>query len=97
MAGGVLAGLLGPQTAKWTVDALAVTFAGVYLASTLYSAGVMALIQLVRIPRLSAAERAEPGRPMSEIVKQPAYRVALASSVFGYAVMTLTMSAHRSR
>jgi MFS family permease len=93
MAGGVLAGLLGPQTAKWTVDALAVTFAGVYLASTIYSAGVMALIQLVRIPRLSAAERAEPGRPISEIIRQPAYRVALASSVFGYAVMTLTMSA----
>lgn len=93
MAGGVLAGLLGPQTAKWTVDALAVTFAGVYLASTIYSALVMVLIQAVRIPRLTAAERAEPGRPMSEIITQPAYRVALASSVFGYAVMTLTMSA----
>lgn len=93
MAGGVLAGLLGPQTAKWTVDALAVTFAGVYLASMLYSGAVTMLIQLVRIPRLSAAERAEPGRPMSEIIKQPAYRVALISSVFGYAVMTLTMSA----
>jgi len=93
MAGGVLAGLLGPQTAKWTVDALVVTFAGVYLASTVYSAAVMALIQFVRIPRLTAAERAEPGRPMSEIIAQPAYRVALASSVFGYAVMTLTMSA----
>lgn len=93
MAGGVLAGLLGPQTAKWTVDALAVTFAGVYLASTVYSALVTGLIQFVRIPRLTAAERAEPGRPMSEIIRQPAYRVALASSVFGYAVMTLTMSA----
>jgi MFS family permease len=53
----------------------------------------MVLIQAVRIPRLTAAERAEPGRPMSEIIKQPTYRVALASSVFGYAVMTLTMSA----
>jgi len=93
MAGGVLAGLLGPQTAKWTVDALVVTFAGVYVASAVYSAIVMLLIQLVQIPRLSAAERAEPGRPMSEIMKQPTYRVALASSVFGYAVMTLTMSA----
>lgn len=93
MAGGVLAGLLGPQTAKWTVDALAVTFAGVYLASAVYSAAVTGLIQFVRIPRLSAAERAEPGRPMSEIIRQPSYRVALASSVFGYAVMTLTMSA----
>ena len=30
---------------------------------------------------------------MTVIAGQPAYRVALASSVFGYAVMTLTMSA----
>jgi MFS family permease len=94
MAGGVLAGLLGPQTAKWAVDWLApVTFAGVYLASAGFSIAVVALVQLVRIPRLSAAERAGGGRPMAEIARQPVYRVALASSVFGYAVMTLTMSA----
>jgi hypothetical protein len=30
---------------------------------------------------------------MAVIARQPAYRVALAASVFGYAVMTLTMSA----
>jgi MFS family permease len=94
MAGGVLAGFLGPQTAKWAVDWLApVTFAGVYLASAGFSIAVAALVQLVRIPRLSAAERAGGGRPMAVIARQPVYRVALASSVFGYAVMTLTMSA----
>jgi MFS family permease len=94
MAGGVLAGLIGPQTAKWAVDWLApVTFAGVYLASSCFSVLVLALVQLVRIPTLSAAERSEAGRPITVIMRQPAYRVALASSVFGYAVMTLTMSA----
>jgi MFS family permease len=54
---------------------------------------MLGIVQLVRIPRLSAEERAGGGRPMRTIVRQPAYRVALASSVFGYAVMTLTMSA----
>ena len=94
MAGGVLAGFVGPQVAKWSVDWLApVTFAGVYVAMAVFSVAVLALVQLVRIPRLSAAERAEQGRPMSVIARQPAYRVALASSVFGYSVMTLTMSA----
>ena len=94
MAGGVLAGLIGPQVAKWSVDWLApVTFAGVYVAMAGFSIAVLALVQLVRIPRLSAEERATQGRPMSEIARQPAYRVALAASVFGYAVMTLTMSA----
>ncbi len=94
MAGGVLAGLLGPQVAKSAADWLApVTFAGVYLASSAFSLAVLALVQLVRIPRLTAEELASGGRPMREIARQPAYRVALASSVFGYAVMTLTMSA----
>ena len=93
MAGGVLAGFLGPQTAKWSVDWLPVAFAGVYLASSVFSIAVMALVQFIQIPRLSAQERGSGGRPMAQIVRQPAYRVALTSSVFGYAVMTLTMSA----
>jgi MFS family permease len=57
-----------------------------------FSIAVLSLVQLVRIPRLSAADRAARGRPMREITRQPNYRVALASSVFGYAVMTLTMT-----
>jgi MFS family permease len=94
MAGGVLAGVLGPQTAKWAVDWLApVTFAGVYLTASAFSVAVLALVQLLRIPRLSTEERKAEGRPIAEIARQPAYRVAVASSVFGYAVMTLTMSA----
>jgi len=94
MAGGVLAGVIGPEAAKWSVDWLApVTFAGVYLGMAVFSLAVLALMQLLRIPRLSGAERAAAGRPMLQILRQPAYRVALAASVFGYAVMTLTMSA----
>ena len=59
MAGGVLAGFLGPQVAKWSVDWLApVTFAGIYVAMAGFSIAVLALVQLVRIPGLSAADRA---------------------------------------
>jgi MFS family permease len=94
MAGGVLAGFLGPETAKHAVDFLhPVTFAGVYVMVAAFSAGVLALIQFLRVPGLTAAERKSGGRPMREIVRQPAYLVALTSSMFGYAVMTLVMSA----
>jgi hypothetical protein len=83
-----------PQTAKLAVDWLQpVPFAGIYLAMAGFSVAIGLLVQLIRIPRLSAAERAAGGRPMTLIARQPAYRVALAASVFGYAVMTLTMSA----
>jgi MFS family permease len=94
MAGGVVAGFLGPQTAKWAVDMLApVTFAGVYVMVAVFSALVLGVVQLLRIPPLSVADKAEGGRPMAEIVRQPAYIVALASSMFGFATMTLVMSA----
>jgi MFS family permease len=94
MAGGVLAGLLGPQVAKWAVGWLApVTFAGVYLAMASFSLGVLVLVQGLRIATLTREQRGATGRPLGTIMRQPAYRVALASSVCGYAVMTLTMSA----
>src|SRR5215467_8597863 len=94
MAGGVVAALIGPQAAKWAVDWLApVTFAGVYVGMAGFSAIVLVLVQLLRIPGLTAAERATGGRSLATIARQPAFRVALASSVFGYAVMTITMSA----
>jgi len=94
MAGGVLAGLLGPQTAKWAVHWLdPLVFAGCYVMVSVFSLGVLGLAQFLRIPGLTKEQRSEGGRPMSQIVRQPAYIVALISSMFGYGVMTLVMSA----
>jgi MFS family permease len=94
MAGGLAAGFIGPQIAKWTVDWFApVTFMGVYVAVAITGAVSMLLLQLLRIPRLTSAERSEGGRPLAEIMRQPAYIGALISSMFGYGVMTLVMSA----
>ena len=94
MAGGIAAGFIGPQIAKWTVDWFApVTFMGVYIAITITGALSVLLLQLLRIPNLTAAERAEGGRPLSEIARQPVYIAAVISSMFGYGVMTLVMSA----
>jgi len=94
MAGGVLAGLLGPQTAKWAVHWLdPLVFAGCYVMVSVFSAGVLVLAQFLRIPGLTKEQKSEGGRPMAVIVRQPAYIVALISSMFGYGVMTLVMSA----
>jgi MFS family permease len=94
MAGGVLAGFIGPQTAKWSVDLLApITYAGVYVMVMVFSALVLLVVQGLAIPPLTAAQKAEGGRPLREIMRQPTYMVALAASMFGFAVMTLVMSA----
>lgn len=94
MAGGVLAGIIGPQTAKWSVDLLApLTFAGVYVMVAVFSALILIVVQALNIPDLTAAEKSEGGRPLLEIMRQPTYVVALTSSMFGFAVMTLVMAA----
>ena len=94
MAGGVVAGLVGPQLAKWTVHWFdPVAFMGVYVAVALVSLVSLFVVQWVRIPGLTITERAVGGRSLAEIARQPAYPVALISSMFGYAVMTLVMSA----
>ena len=94
MAGGVVAGIVGPQTAKWAVHWLdPVVFAGVYLITMVFAGAAIIVIQGIRIPHLTKAQLAEGGRSMTEIMRQPAYIVALTSSMFGYGVMTLIMSA----
>jgi len=94
MLGGVIAGFAGPQLAKWSVDWFApVTFKGVYVTIALVSLVSMVVVQFLRIQPLSASERASGGRPLRAIAAQPTYRVALVSSMLGYGVMTLIMSA----
>ncbi len=94
MAGGVLAGIIGPQTAKWAVGWFhPVLFAGVYVMTGIFCLGMLALVQFVRIPPPSATDHGRGGRPMRQILRQPVFQTAVISSMFGYAVMTLVMSA----
>jgi len=94
MAGGVIAGLVGPQLAKWTVHWFdPIAFMGVYVAVALVSLVSLAVVQGLRIPQLTVEERAAGGRSLAQIARQPAFPVAIISSMFGYAVMTLVMTA----
>ncbi len=93
MAGGVAAGFIGPELAKYTVDWFApVTFMGVFVSLCLVAVVLMVLLQALSIPPLTVAEKAKGGRPLAEIAKQPAFMTAVMSSMFGYAVMTLVMT-----
>jgi MFS family permease len=95
MAGGVLAGFLGPQLAKWGYQLFeAVRFAGVYVFIALLGATIALLVQLIRIPNAKdESASAAPPRPIGEIMRQPLFVTAVVTSMFGYAVMTLVMSA----
>lgn len=94
MAGGVLAALLGPTLAKWSYDLFApVLFAGGYAVIAVLTLLSVVLLQLVEIPRPSAEDRKDSGRPLGEIVRQPKFITAAISAAAGYGTMSLVMTA----
>ncbi len=93
MAGGLVGGILGPQTSKLTKDVLPAEFLGSYLALIGFCILALTLQRMMDIPRLTAAEQKDQGRPLSEIARQPAFIVAVLSGMIGYGVMNLLMTA----
>lgn len=93
MAGGLVGGILGPQTSKLTKDILPAEFLGSYLALIGFCVVALALQRMMDIPRLTAAEQKDQGRPLAEIARQPAFIVAVLSAMIGYGVMNLLMTA----
>ena len=94
LAAGIVGGVLGPESTKFTKELFApYSFLGTYLAVIVLCAIVILLLTQLRIPELTAEERQEKGRPLSEIVRQPVFFVAVLGAMVGYAVMNLVMTA----
>jgi len=93
LAGGLLAAVIGPELAKHTLHWLdPVVFAGSYLSLIGLYALSFCLVAFVRIPTLSAEERRHSGRPLLEILRQPACIAAILASAIGYGSMSLVMT-----
>ena len=93
MAGGLVGGVIGPQTSKLTKDFFGTEFLATYLALIGFCLIALVLQRMMNIPRLTAAEQKEQGRPLREIARQPAFLVAVLSAMVGYGVMNLLMTA----
>jgi MFS family permease len=93
VAGGLVGGILGPTTSRFTKDLLPTTYLGAYLVLILILVLVMLVLTQLRIPRPTEKEAHEGGRPLLQIMTQPAYIVAVLASGFGYGIMNLLMTA----
>ncbi|QCO16213.1 MFS transporter [Azospirillum brasilense] len=93
MAGGVFAGVIGPQLVTVTMD---VWPPHLFLATFLAQAAVAAVSALVligvRLPMPTAAESAG-GRPLGVIVRQPRFLTAVLCGVVSYLLMNFIMTA----
>jgi MFS family permease len=92
-AGGVLAAVLGPQIANHSRALLPqATYAGGYLAIAGLCALALVLVQFAALPKPTAEERREIGRPLGRIVRQLALLVAVFCGMVAYGSMNLVMS-----
>ena len=92
MAGGVFAGVLGPQLVQWTMDIWPP-----YLFA--FSFVVQAAVALVAMAILSGVDAPKPapsdlhgGRPLFEIVRQPRFMAAVICGIVSYPMMNLVMT-----
>jgi MFS family permease len=92
LAGGLVGGILGPTSSRWTIDLLTPKFMGAYLVLIGFALMTMILLRFIRIPAPSAAEQAASGRPLSAIVAQPKFIVAVMAGAIGYGVMNFLMT-----
>ncbi len=94
LAGGVVAGFIGPQIAKLTRTLFSGTeFLGAYLSASALLIVSMLLLSFLRIPPPAPQTVPGSGRPLGEIIAQPRFLVAVLSSMIGYGTMTLLMTA----
>jgi MFS family permease len=94
MAGGLFAGILGPQLVIFTKDLMPpYLFAVSYIGQAAFAiaAGLIILV-FFRAPGLAHFGSAKAGRPISEIARQPRFIVAVVCGVASYALMNLMMT-----
>ncbi|RDW14045.1 MFS transporter [Paracoccus thiocyanatus] len=93
MAGGVFAGVIGPQLVTYTMNLWQpYTFVATFVAQAAVAA-LSALILLgVRLPRPTAQE-ATGGRPLALIARQPRFIIAVICGVVSYLLMNFLMTA----
>lgn len=93
MAGGVFAGVLGPQLVTHTMHLWEpYTFAATYVAQAAVAALSAAILAGVDLPRPAAADLGA-GRPLSTIARQPRFILAVVCGLISYLIMNFLMTA----
>jgi MFS family permease len=93
MAGGVLAGVVGPQLVTATMNLWPpYMFAATFVAQAVVAVLSAVVLIGVRLPMPTAAEIAG-GRPLIEIVRQPRFVIAALCGAVSYTLMNFLMTA----
>ena len=92
MAGGVFAGVLGPQLVQWTMDIWPpYLFAFSFVAQAVVAVVAMAVLSGVDAPKPAPSD-IHGGRPLLTIARQPQFIAAALCGVISYPMMNLVMT-----
>ncbi len=92
MAGGVFAGVLGPQLVQWTMDIWPpYLFAFSFVVQAAVALVAMAIVSGVDAPKPAPADL-HGGRPLLRIARQPRFIAAALCGVIAYPMMNLVMT-----
>ena len=92
MAGGVFAGVLGPQLVQWTMNIWPpYLFAFSFVIQAVVALVAMEVLSGIDAPKPAAADL-HGGRPLLEIVRQPRFIAAALCGVIAYPMMNLVMT-----
>jgi len=92
MAGGVFAGVLGPQLVQWTMNIWPpYLFAFSFVVQAVVALVAMAVLAGIDAPRPAPADL-HGGRPLLEIVRQPRFIAAALCGIIAYPMMNLVMT-----
>lgn len=92
MAGGVVAGVIGPQLVTWTMDMwIPYKFAATFIVQAAVAALSALLLLGVKLPMPTLIEQAG-GRPLSVIARQPRFVAAAISGAVAYMLMNFLMT-----
>lgn len=93
LAGGLVGGIVGPAVSRWTRELAQPTYLATYASLAIFCLAAMAILSRLSLPPVHEAAAEGPARPLAEIAAQPVFIVAATVGAFGYATMTLLMTA----
>ncbi len=94
LAGGIIGAVIGPNLAVLTRNSFETPFLGAYLTLTVAAILGLIVMHFIHFPdEVTIKKELPPGRPLAEIMRQPAFLVSVIGSALGYGIMNLLMAA----
>ena len=93
LAGGIIGGIFGPESSKFTKGLLDALFAGTFASLILLAGVAMLVLRRLELPRPSREEQHGSTRALFQIMRQPVFIVAALGGITAYGVMNLLMAA----